>query len=84
MSYIDFYNIEANLTEEEKLVRDSVREFVDNEVIPTIEENYRNGTFPMELVSKLGELGVFGITLPQKYGCAEMNNLAYGLVMQEL
>ncbi len=84
MNHIDFYNIETNLTEEEKLVRDSVREFVDNEVIPTIEHNYRDGTFPMELVAKLGELGVFGITLPQKYGCAEMNNLVYGLVMQEL
>ncbi len=84
MNQIDFYNIEANLTEEEKLVRDSVREFVDNEVILIIDENYSKGTFPMDLVSKLGELGVFGITLPQEYGCAEMNNLAYGLVMQEL
>ncbi|MGD8779309.1 MAG: acyl-CoA dehydrogenase family protein [Ignavibacteria bacterium] len=84
MSSIDFYNIETNLTEEEKLVRDSVKEFVDKEVIPVIEKNYRNGTFPMELIIKLGELGVFGITLPQEFGCAGMNNLVYGLVMQEL
>jgi len=81
---VDYYNIEDLLSEEEIMVRDSVRQFVDENVIPVIEEHYHKGTFPMDLISKLGELGVFGMTLPQKYGCAEMNNVAYGLAMQEL
>ena len=81
---VDYFNIEDLLTEEEILVRDSVRKFVDENVIPIIEEHYQKGTFPMDLIPKLGELGVFGMTFPQKYGCAEMNNVAYGLAMQEL
>lgn len=81
---VDYFNIEDLLTEDEILVRDSVRKFVDENVIPVIEEHYQKGTFPMDLIPKLGELGVFGMTFPQKYGCAEMNNLAYGLAMQEL
>jgi glutaryl-CoA dehydrogenase len=83
-SGVDYFDIESLLADDERMVRDSVREFVDSEVIPIIEENYEKGTFPFELVKKMGELGVFGMTLPQKYGCAEMNNVAYGLVMQEL
>lgn len=81
---VDYYNIEDLLTEEEILVRDSVGKFVEENVIPVIEDHYQKGTFPMDLIPKLGELGVFGMTLPQKYGCAEMNNVAYGLAMQEL
>lgn len=81
---VDYFNIEALLSEDEIMVRNSVREFVDQEVITVIEKHYREGTFPVHLIPKLGELGLFGITLPQKYGCAEMNNVAYGLVMQEL
>lgn len=81
---VDYFNIEDLLTEEEILVRDSVRKFVDDNVITVIEEHYQKGTFPMDLIPKLGELGVFGMTFPQKYGCAEMNNVAYGLAMQEL
>ena len=81
---VDYYNIKGLLTEEEILVRQSVREFVDDKVLPIIEEHYMNGTFPRELIPQLGELGVFGITLPEKYGCANMNNVAYGLAMQEL
>jgi glutaryl-CoA dehydrogenase len=83
-SGVDYFDIESLLADDERMVRDSVREFVDSEVIPIIEEHYAEGTFPFDLVKKLGELGVFGMTLPQKYGCAEMNNVAYGLVMQEL
>ena len=83
-SGVDYFDIESLLADDERMVRDSVREFVDTEVMPIIEENYEKGTFPFELVKKMGELGVFGMTLPQKYGCAEMNNVAYGLVMQEL
>ncbi len=81
---LDYYNIEELLSEEEKLVRDSIREFVSNEVLPIIEKHYREGTFPLHLIPKLAELGVLGITLPEKYGCSEMNNVIYGLVMQEL
>ncbi|MEW6195910.1 MAG: acyl-CoA dehydrogenase family protein [Bacteroidota bacterium] len=81
---VDYFNIEALLSEDEIMVRNSVREFVDQEVITVIEKHYREGTFPVHLIPKLGELGLFGITLPQKYDCAEMNNVAYGLVMQEL
>lgn len=81
---LDYYDIEALLTEEELMVRNSVREFVDDEIIPVIEKHYREGTFPMDLVPKLAELGVFGLNMPAKYGGADMNNVAYGLVMQEL
>lgn len=81
---VDYYNIESLLSEEEVLVRNTVREFVDDNVIPIIEKHNRAGTFPMDLVPKMAELGLFGSTLPAKYGCAEMNNVAYGLVTQEL
>ncbi len=81
---VDYYNMESLLSEEEILVRNTVREFVDEQVIPVIEKHYRAGTFPMDLVRKMADLGMFGSTLPAKYGCAEMNNVAYGLVMQEL
>jgi len=72
------------LSEEEILVRNTVREFVDGNVLPIIEKHNRASTFPMDLVPKMGELGLLGSTLPSKFGCAEMNNVAYGLVMQEL
>ncbi|HKB85258.1 MAG TPA: acyl-CoA dehydrogenase family protein [Ignavibacteriaceae bacterium] len=81
---VDYYNIESLLSEEEILIRNTVREFVSNEVIPIIEEFNRKSEFPINLIPKMGELGLFGSNLPQKYGCAEMNNTAYGLVMQEL
>lgn len=81
---VDYYNITNLLSEEEKLVQESIRTFVDSEVIPIIEESYQEAKFPFKLIPKLAELGVFGMTLPEKYGCAGMNNLAYGLVNQEL
>jgi glutaryl-CoA dehydrogenase len=81
---VDYYNLETLLSEEEILVRNTVREFVDDNVLPIIEKHNRAGTFPKELVTKMASLGMFGSTLPAKYGCAEMNNVAYGLVMQEL
>lgn len=81
---VDYMNADSLLTEEEILVRNTVREFVEDNVIPIIEKHAREGTFPMHLVPKMAELGLFGSTLPAKYGCAEMNNVAYGLVMQEL
>jgi len=81
---VDYFKIDELLSEDEILVRNSVREFVENEVIPIIENHYQNATFPLEVIPKLAELGVLGMTYPQKYGCAEMNNMAYGLVNQEL
>ncbi|MFQ5797367.1 MAG: acyl-CoA dehydrogenase family protein [Bacteroidota bacterium] len=83
-SGVDYYNVESLLSEEEVLVRDTVREFVSAKVIPIIERYNREGKFPMELVPKMAELGLLGANLPSKYGCAEMNSVAYGLVMQEL
>jgi glutaryl-CoA dehydrogenase len=81
---VDYFALDNLLTEEELLVRNTIREFVDDNVLPIIEKHYRAGTFPMDLIPKMGNLGMFGSTLPAKYGCAEMNNVAYGLVMQEL
>jgi len=81
---LDYYNINELLSDEEKLVRDTVRDFVRAEVLPIIERHAREGSFPMHLVEKIGELGLFGITLPQEYGCAALNNICYGLAMQEL
>jgi glutaryl-CoA dehydrogenase len=81
---VDYYNIDELLTDDEKMIRQTVRGFVDDEVMPVIEKHYREGTFPMELARKMGELGVFGITLPEEYGCAGASNVSYGLAMQEL
>ncbi|HEX6598007.1 MAG TPA: acyl-CoA dehydrogenase family protein, partial [Gemmatimonadaceae bacterium] len=81
---LDFYNIDSVLSEEERAVRDSVRAFVDGSVLPVIGEAYVQGRFPKELIPEMGELGVFGANLPEEYGCAGLNNVAYGLIMQEL
>jgi glutaryl-CoA dehydrogenase len=80
---VDFIDFDSQLDDEEKLVRHTARQFVDNEIIPTIEKNNREGIFPVQLVPMLGELGFFGANL-QGYGCAGMSNVAYGLMMQEL
>ncbi len=81
---VDYYNIDALLSEDELMVRNTVREFVDEQVLPIIEKHNRESTFPAQLVGQMAELGLFGATLPAKYGCAELNNVAYGLMMQEL
>src|ERR687890_830826 len=80
----DLYAIDAALTEEERAVRDSVRRFVDEKVLPIIGKAYVEGRFPKELIPEMGELGFFGANLPEEYGCAGLNNVAYGLIMQEL
>ena len=80
---VDFYNIEQHLTEEEIMVRDLVREWVDEKVIPIIEDYYTKGTFPMELIPEIGAMGLFGCNL-KGYECAGMSNVAYGLICQEL
>jgi glutaryl-CoA dehydrogenase len=80
----DFYNIDELLTEEEKLVRDTVHSFVAEKVIPIIEDHYKREEFPIELVKQIGELGLLGITIPTEYGGAGANYTTYGLAMQEL
>ncbi len=81
---VDYLNTDVLLADDEILVRNTVREFVDDQVLPVIEHHYRAGTFPSALVGKMADLGLFGATLPEEYGCAGMNNVAYGLAMQEL
>jgi glutaryl-CoA dehydrogenase len=80
---LDFVDVEGLLTDEERLVRDTVREFVTREVLPIIEGHFREGTFPVHLVPKLAELGLLGAN-QQGYGCAGLGNVAYGLINQEL
>ncbi|NQW30758.1 MAG: acyl-CoA dehydrogenase family protein [Ignavibacteria bacterium] len=80
----DYLNLDELLTEEELLVRQTVRDFVDNEILPIIEHAARAGEFPLHLVKKMAEIGLFGINLPQEYGGAGLNNVCYGLAMQEL
>jgi glutaryl-CoA dehydrogenase len=80
---VDFLDFDSLLNDEERLVRQTARQFVDNEVLPIIEKHNREASFPMHLVPMLGELGFFGANL-EGYGCAGMSNVAYGQVMQEL
>jgi len=79
----DFMSIDEQYSDEERLVRQTVRSFVERQVLPVIEEHNRNGTFPLDLVPQMAEMGLFGANL-QGYGCAGLNNVAYGLIMQEL
>src|SRR5688500_18608753 len=81
---LDLYDIDSALSEEERAVRDSIRRFVDENVIPVIGKAYVEGRFPREIVPVLAELGVFGANLPEEYGCAGLNNVSYGLINQEL
>jgi glutaryl-CoA dehydrogenase len=81
---VDFYDVSGLLSEEERAVRDTVRAWVDDNLIPIIGDHYLEGSFPKELVPRMAELGLFGANLPEEYGCAGLNNVAYGLIMQEL
>ena len=80
---VDYYGVEELLGEDERMIRDTVRDWVESEFLPLVTEAHREGTFPTELIPKLGEMGVFGATI-KGYGCAGLNNVAYGLIMQEL
>ena len=80
---VDFIDLSSLLTDNERLVRDSTRTWVEDNVIPIIEECARAGRFPRELVPGMGKMGFFGATL-HDYGCAGMSNVEYGLVTQEL
>ncbi|HXF95448.1 MAG TPA: acyl-CoA dehydrogenase family protein [Gemmatimonadales bacterium] len=81
---VDFYQVDALLSEEERAVRDTVRAWVDDRLMPVIGDCYVEGRFPRELIPQMAELGLFGANLPEEYGCAGLNNVAYGLIMQEL
>lgn len=81
---VDFYDMDSLLSEEERAVRDTVRQWVSDELIPVIGPAYIDGRFPKELIPGMAELGLFGANLPEEYGCAGLNNVAYGLIMQEL
>ena len=80
---VDYYAIDELLTEEQRMMRDAVRDWVEAKFLPVVSQHHREGTFPIEVRRDLGEMGVFGATL-KGYGCAELDNVAYGLIMQEL
>lgn len=80
---VDFLEFDALLTEEERLARDMVRQFVDDRISPIIEECYEEERFPIELVPEMAELNLFGATIDE-YGLPGLSNVAYGLIMQEL
>ncbi|MBF5043684.1 acyl-CoA dehydrogenase [Aggregicoccus sp. 17bor-14] len=79
----DLYRIDDLLSDEEKAARDTVAQFIDREYLPIIGKHFRDGTFPMHLIPRIAEMGVLGANL-HGYGCAGMNNVTYGLVLQEL
>ncbi len=80
----DYYMLDGLLSDDERLTRDTVRRFVDREVLPHIGGWWLRGEFPRHLVRQLGDLGVLGANLPSEYGAAGINNIAYGLILQEL
>jgi glutaryl-CoA dehydrogenase len=81
---VDYFDVDSLLSEEERMVRDTVRDWVDDRLLPIIGEAYVERRFPKELIPQMAELGVFGANLPEEYGCAGLGNVAYGLIMQEL
>ena len=84
LNSLDYLGISKHFSEEEIMVQNTARDFSDNEIMPIIEEYYEKGKFPEHLISKFGELGFFGVNIPEKYGCGGMSNIAYGLICQEL
>jgi len=80
---VDYYLLDDLFTDEERLIRDTVRNFVEEQFMPLIEDCYMKGEFPNHLIPKLGELGILGCTI-QGYECAGLNSISYGLICQEL
>jgi glutaryl-CoA dehydrogenase len=83
-SGVDFYDIDSLLTEEERQIRNHVRDWVEDRYLPLVEKAYEGAFFPAEVIPEVAEMGLLGATLPEKYGCAGVNATAYGLAMQEL
>ena len=81
---LDYSNLSSKLTDNECMVQQSTRKFVDNEILPIIEKHFEQSTFPNDLILRFSELGFFGINLPKEDGCGGMNNIIYGLVCQEI
>jgi glutaryl-CoA dehydrogenase len=81
---LDYLDLDDQYSEDERMVRDTVRSWVGERFIPIVMEHYEAGTFPMDTVPELAEMGVFGPTLPAEYGGAGLNNVAAGLIYQEL
>lgn len=81
---VDYYNITDLLSDEERMIRQTVRDFVDEKFMPVIQKHHRESSFPMEIIPQLGELGLLGVTIPEEYGGPGLSNFVYGLVMQEL
>jgi glutaryl-CoA dehydrogenase len=80
----DLFDVRSLLSEEERMIQDSVARFTDERVIPIIGDCFDQGRFPDELVPEIAALGLFGSSLPEKYGCAGLNSVSYGLICQEL
>jgi glutaryl-CoA dehydrogenase len=83
MEMVDYFQIEGSLNEEEKSLRDKVRKFVDEQCMPLIAGHFDGGTFPMELIPRMAEMGLFGLHV-DGYGCTKASHLIYGLICQEL
>jgi glutaryl-CoA dehydrogenase len=81
---VDFYDIDSLLSEEERQIRDHVRDWVEDRYLPLVEKAYEEAYFPAEVIPEVAAMGLLGATLPEKYGCAGVNPTAYGLAMQEL
>ena len=81
---VDYFELDALLTEEQRMIRDTVRQWVDDELMPVINDAYVGRYLPKQLIPGMAELGVFGANLPEEYGCAGLDNVSYGLIMQEL
>ncbi len=79
----DFLNLDAELSDEERMIRDTVRQYVSKEVVPIVAKHFRDGTFHKPWISQVAEMGLLGATL-EGYGCAGLGNVAYGLAIQEL
>ena len=80
----DFYNIDELLSEEHKLIRESTRQWVSKSVSPIIEDCAQKAEFPSHLIKELGEIGAFGPYIPEKYGGAGLDQISYGIMMQEI
>src|SRR6476469_2796265 len=80
----DYFSLDELLTEEQKLVRESTRNYVKKEISPIIEDYAQRSEFPTQIVKQLGELGCFGPTIPHQYGGGGLDYISYGLMMQEL
>jgi len=80
---VDYYGVDSLLSEEERTFRDRIRKFVDEECLPVIADHFNKATFPMHLISRMADLGLFGLHV-DGYGCSKASHTIYGLVCQEL